>query len=108
MTENALQSLVNLALKEGHDELRGPVIQKELLHHDILYCLQQAGLLAGLVFQGGTSLRLCYGSNRYSEDLDFVGGSEYSSSALADMKPCIESYLVTVMAWTLPSKNPQH
>ena len=37
----------------------------------------------GLVFQGGTSLRLCYGSNRYSEDLDFVGGSEYSSSALA-------------------------
>ena len=25
-----------------------------------------------LVFQGGTSLRLCYNNDRYSEDLDFV------------------------------------
>ena len=93
MADNVLHTLVNRALKEGHDELRRPVIQKELLHYDILFCLKQAGLLDGLVFQGGTSLRLCYGSNRYSEDLDFVGGSEYSSSALADMKSCIESYL---------------
>ena len=83
MADNTLRTLVNLAVKEGHDELRSPVIQKELLHYDILYCVKQAGLLDGLVFQGGTSLRLCYGSNRYSEDLDFVGGSEYSSSALA-------------------------
>ena len=93
MTDNILRTLVELAIKEGHDEVRSPVIQKELLHYDILYCLKQAGLLDSLVFQGGTSLRLCYGSNRYSEDLDFVGGSDFSSSALADMKTCIESYL---------------
>jgi predicted nucleotidyltransferase component of viral defense system len=27
-----------------------------------------------VVFQGGTALRLCYGAERYSEDLDFVCG----------------------------------
>lgn len=28
-------------------------------------------LSKGIVFHGGTALRLCYGENRYSEDLDF-------------------------------------
>ncbi len=32
MADNVLHTLVNRALKEGHDELRSPVIQKELLH----------------------------------------------------------------------------
>ena len=52
-----------------------PVIEKEILHYDILFCLDQAGLLKDLVFQGGTCLRLCYGANRFSEDLDFAGGN---------------------------------
>ena len=69
-----MTALVDMAVRDGHDENSRPVIQKELLHYDILFCLKQSGLLDGLVFQGGTSLRLCYGSNRYSEDLDFVGG----------------------------------
>ena len=93
MNDTILSGLVKLAVKEGHDEYRSPVIQKELLHYDILFCLKQAGLLNGLVFQGGTSLRLCYGSNRYSEDLDFVGGKNFSSSALADLKSRIEAYV---------------
>ena len=37
----------------------GPVIRKELLHYDILFCLERNGLLKNLVFRGGTSLRLC-------------------------------------------------
>ncbi|CDG92427.1 hypothetical protein XBP1_330002 [Xenorhabdus bovienii str. puntauvense] len=28
-------------------------------------------------FQGGTSLSLCYGGNRFSEDLDFAGGKDF-------------------------------
>jgi predicted nucleotidyltransferase component of viral defense system len=70
-----------------------PVIEKELLHYDILYCLDQAGLLNELVFQGGTSLRLCHGGNRFSEDLDFAGGVDFSSARLAEMKTCIEDYI---------------
>lgn len=47
-------------------------IIKEILHYDILYALYKSELSKKLIFQGGTALRLCYQSNRYSEDLDFV------------------------------------
>lgn len=61
------------------------VVEKELLHHDILRILSQAGLLAKLTFIGGTCLRACYGSNRLSEDLDFTGGADFSRDALSAM-----------------------
>ncbi len=48
-----------------------PVVEKEILHHDILWALNNAGLLKNLTFIGGTCLRDCYGSARLSEDLDF-------------------------------------
>ncbi len=54
-----------------------PVIEKELLHYEIFQALDDARLLERLTFQGGTCLRLCYGSERYSEDLDFAGGSAF-------------------------------
>ena len=61
------------------------VVEKELLHHDILRVLSGAGLLTQLTFIGGTCLRACYGSNRLSEDLDFTGGSDFSCHQLAAM-----------------------
>ena len=51
-----------------------PVIEKEIVHYEIIRSLGRNGLLQDITFQGGTSLRLCYGSQRYSEDLDFVAG----------------------------------
>jgi len=59
------------------------VVEKELLHHDILREMSVAGLLAGLTFIGGTCLRACYGSPRLSEDLDFTGGREFTREALS-------------------------
>lgn len=47
---------------------------KEALHHHILSALSDTGITERVVFQGGTSLRLCYSGTRYSEDLDFVCG----------------------------------
>jgi predicted nucleotidyltransferase component of viral defense system len=47
---------------------------KETIHLHLLSALSDAGLLRHVVFQGGTALRLCYGGERYSEDLDFVCG----------------------------------
>lgn len=75
---------VNEALKSRADlaTLR-PVVEKELLHHDILREMSGAGLLAGLTFIGGTCLRACYGSPRLSEDLDFTGGSRFQHDELA-------------------------
>jgi len=61
-----------------------PVVEKELLHHDILREMSEAGLLAGLTFIGVTCLRACYGSSRLSEDLDFTGGSNFRRSDLAE------------------------
>lgn len=54
-----------------------PVIEKEIVHYEILRSLSRRGWLKGLAFQGGTCLRLCYGSRRYSEDLDFAAGAAF-------------------------------
>lgn len=86
-------ALVARAMQQSAVATLRPVIEKELLHYDILFCLDQAGLLNELVFQGGTSLRLCHGGNRFSEDLDFAGGTDFTSAKLADMKQCIEHYI---------------
>jgi len=49
--------LVELAMREkGYSHMR-PVIEKELLHYDLLFVLDRQGLLDKLTFQGGTSLR---------------------------------------------------
>jgi predicted nucleotidyltransferase component of viral defense system len=47
---------------------------KETIQLHLLSALSDAGVLRHVVFQGGTALRLCYGGERYSEDLDFVCG----------------------------------
>src|SRR5271169_4075940 len=51
---------------------------KEAIHLHLLSALSDAGILRYVVFQGGTALRLCYGGERYSEDLDFVCGKSGS------------------------------
>ncbi|WP_275099289.1 nucleotidyl transferase AbiEii/AbiGii toxin family protein [Sedimenticola hydrogenitrophicus] len=78
--------LVDEALrnKAGFAPLR-MVVEKELLHHDILREMSSAGLLARLTFIGGTCLRACYGSSRLSEDLDFTGGADFSRDNLTTL-----------------------
>ncbi len=106
MTEANFDALVDTAMLDPNVAHMGPVIRKELLHYDILFCLDQAGMLNELVFQGGTSLRLCYGSRRYSEDLDFVGGRRFSSSSLRDMKDVLEDYLASRYGLEVTVKEP--
>jgi predicted nucleotidyltransferase component of viral defense system len=72
-----------------------PVVEKELLHHDILREMSEAGLLTGLTFIGGTCLRACYGSARLSEDLDFTGGNRFKKSDLADLARVLTERLQT-------------
>lgn len=71
--------LADRAAEPGNVAASG-TIKKEILHYDILWAMHSAGLLAHLVFKGGTSLRLCHGSPRLSEDLDFSGGAGFSAS----------------------------
>ena len=65
-----------------------PVVEKELLHYRILDVMMREGFFSSLVFQGGTSLRLCHGSPRYSEDLDFAGGTSFDMDALKGLGSC--------------------
>jgi predicted nucleotidyltransferase component of viral defense system len=47
------------------------LIKQEQFELEVLDRLQSGRFLARLVFGGGTMLRLCYGLDRYSVDLDF-------------------------------------
>ena len=75
---NLFDQLVDEALKnQPHLSPLRIVVEKELLHHDILRILNQNQMLANLTFIGGTCLRTCYGGIRLSEDLDFTGGKGF-------------------------------
>ena len=84
---NLFDEIVNQALSQNAEltSLR-VVVEKELLHHDILLAMSDAGLLQNLCFIGGTCLRACYGSNRLSEDLDFTGGTNFKRETLTELK----------------------
>lgn len=78
---------VRRALEGTRDLQRSllPAIEKEILHHDIIRELHEHGFLSGLVLFGGTNLRLCHGSNRLSEDLDFKGGPDFDPARMSDL-----------------------
>lgn len=83
---NLFDQLVTEALKNQPNlsSLR-LVVEKELLHHDILRTMSQNNLLDSLTFIGGTCLRACYAGIRLSEDLDFTGGKDFSRDQLSTM-----------------------
>ena len=83
---NLFDQIVTEALKHQPDlsSLR-IVVEKELLHHDILRILSENKLLQALTFIGGTCLRACYGGVRLSEDLDFTGGLGFDRHSLSAM-----------------------
>jgi predicted nucleotidyltransferase component of viral defense system len=53
------------------------VQERDYLQHLILWLLYRRS--QELIFKGGTALRLVYGGNRYSEDLDFNGSDDTSA-----------------------------
>lgn len=67
----AMAAGIVLAGGEGMGNLL-PVVEKELLHYRILDAMMREGFFSSLVFQGGTSLRLCHESPRYSEEIVFL------------------------------------
>lgn len=87
---NLFDQLVDEALRnQPHLSSLRIVVEKELLHHDILRILNQNQLLTNLTFIGGTCLRTCYGGIRLSEDLDFTGGKDFSRKSLSTMGKCL-------------------
>ena len=85
-----------------------PVIEKELVHYDIFFLLQQQNLLLpNMTFIGGTSLRLCHSSKRYSEDLDFHAGKNFKPTDFDKIRLELERYLSDRYGLSTEVKSPK-
>ena len=69
------------------------VVEKEILHYDILHAMARSGLMADLVFHEGTALRLCHGGERLSEDLDFCTGTGFPAEEAATLATGVQRHL---------------
>ena len=69
------------------------VIEKEIMHHDVMAVLVSHGVMNQLTFIGGTSLRMCYNSSRLSEDLDFNAGHSFKPSDFAGLEDELQRFL---------------
>lgn len=104
---NLFDRLVTEALKSNpHLSPLRIVVEKELLHHDILRVLSHNNLLANLTFIGGTCLRCCYGGNRLSEDLDFTGGGDFTRDSLSAMGQVLIANLKDKYGLTVKVEEP--
>lgn len=84
-----------------------PVVEKEILHHDILWELNDAGLLKKLTFIGGTCLRDCYGSQRLSEDLDFSSSFDFNKEDLANFPSELKKNLLKKYGFEVEVSEPK-
>ena len=67
------------------------LIKQEQFELEILNFLNSKRLLEKMVFTGGTMLRLCFGLNRFSVDLDFWLKEKADAKELAqELKECLE------------------
>lgn len=73
------------------------LVKQERFELEVLDKMNSAKLLKGLIFGGGTMLRLCYGLNRFSVDLDFWAANKIDSAAFfKDMKNLLaRAYSIT-------------
>ncbi len=93
---HAFQELAEIALRDPALAGMRTIVEKELLHYDLLRILDRGDWLNGLAFQGGTALRLCYGAPRLSEDLDFSGGREFTAERMDGVAAFLKKELADV------------
>jgi len=88
-----------------------PVIEKEILHHDIMDIMVKQGAMQSLAFIGGTSLRMCFNGSRLSEDLDFNGGHDFQPSDFngleIDIQECLQKKYETQVWVNKPHADKQ-
>lgn len=107
MKQEDFKLYIEKAMANAEMSAMRPVVEKELLHYEIFNALDEDGLLKNLVFQGGTSLRLCRGSERFSEDLDFVGGTEFSAESMEKVKDCLIKHIGERFGLKVTVKEPK-
>lgn len=89
-----LKKLTERAILANKDYALLPeVVEKEILQHDIIAAMIEAGVFHKLTFIGGTSLRLCHNSSRLSEDLDFNAGYNFKPEKFDGLEIFIKGYI---------------
>ncbi len=98
-------NLTALALRYAAERAApaGTII-KEILHYEVLYALVESGAARNLVFQGGTCLRLCHQGTRYSEDLDFAGGADFTPASVDPFLNLLQERILGAYGLTLDMK----
>lgn len=103
-----LKLLINQVLANNPDYVGlENVLEKEVLHHDIMLVLHKEGILQHLTFIGGTSLRLCYNSSRLSEDLDFTAGFDFNPNKFDGLEKRLEEHLQTKYNINVIARKPK-
>lgn len=87
MTQVIEQMLKNYNIKNIYDQKNA---MKEIMQEIVLCGLSRAGFFKQAAFYGGTALRIFYGLDRFSEDLDFSLEKTDQSFNLAAYFPVLE------------------
>jgi predicted nucleotidyltransferase component of viral defense system len=66
-----MKSQAQAIVRSADNPQTAQLLLREYLQHLVLRQMFEQKLLAKWIFQGGTALRIVYGVNRFSEDLDF-------------------------------------
>lgn len=95
MKPTPLSNLVNIVVCERPELARvRKVIEQELVHYDLLFLIQNKRLMTpDYAFIGGSCLRYCHGSTRYSEDLDFHVGANFDNRKFDKLRTEAEQYI---------------
>jgi predicted nucleotidyltransferase component of viral defense system len=105
--KESFNSVVEHVMQEKGLTAMRPVVEKEILHYEIFSALYKHNLLDSLVFQGGTSLRLCRGSNRFSEDIDFAGGTNFSAETQSKLSYVVQRHIGDKFGLFVTVKEPK-
>ncbi|MCM1131064.1 MAG: nucleotidyl transferase AbiEii/AbiGii toxin family protein [Staphylococcus sp.] len=84
---SVVEEIINSRNPKSIDEAKG--ILREVVQSVVLVGLSRAGFFNKASFYGGTALRIFYGLNRYSEDLDFTLNAKEASFSLEPYLKCI-------------------
>lgn len=76
----AIEEIINLYNPKTENETKA--VLKEIVQSIILIGLSRSGFFSHASFYGGTALRIFYGLNRFSEDLDFTLNSTDSTFSI--------------------------
>ena len=104
----AFKELLEKASMEVGQDGSHENITKELLHYDILRAFSDSDIARHVTLQGGSALRLFYGGQRYSEDLDFViGAGDDKQIVLDEVNDVLKSLIMDRYGLHLEIKEPK-